>query len=98
MKKNDADGSSNLDPYWREIQHFRPLSRQREIELMAKARAGDESAMQQMVESNLRFVVRIVKEYNGRGLPFIELISESNLGLLEPVKRFDETRGFKFIT
>ena len=98
MEKNDADGSSNLDSYWHDIQHFRPLSRQREAELMAKARAGDESAMQQMVESNLRFVVRIAKEYNGRGLPFIELISEGNLGLIEAVKRFDETRGFKFIT
>ena len=98
MKKNDADGSSNLDSYWRDIQHFPPLSRQREAELMAKARAGDESAMQQMVESNLRFVVRIAKEYNGLGLPFIELISEGNLGLVEAVKRFDETRGFKFIT
>ena len=98
MDKNDADGSSNVDSYWRDIQHFRPLSRQREAELMAKARAGDESAMHQMVESNLRFVVRIAKEYNGRGLPFIELISEGNLGLIEAVKRFDETRGFKFIT
>jgi len=98
MEKNDADGSSNVDSYWRDIQHFRPLSRQREAELMAKARAGDESAMHQMVESNLRFVVRIAKEYKGRGLPFIELISEGNLGLIEAVKRFDETRGFKFIT
>jgi len=98
MDKNDADGSSNVDSYWRDIQHFRPLSRQREAELMAKARAGDESAMHQMVESNLRFVVRIAKEYKGRGLPFIELISEGNLGLIEAVKRFDETRGFKFIT
>ena len=60
---------------------------------MAKARAGNESAMHQMVESNLRFGVRIAKEYNGRGLPFIELISEGNLGLIEAVKRFDETRG-----
>ena len=98
MDKNDADGSSNVDSYWRDIQHFRPLSRQREAELMAKARAGDESAMHQMVESNLRFVVRIAKEYKGRGLPFIELIYEGNLGLIEAVKRFDETRGFKFIT
>ena len=98
MAKYNFDLSGSIEAYWRDIQHFQPLSRQRETELVVKARAGDERAMHQMVEANLRFVVSIAKEYNGRGLSFVELISEGNVGLIEAVKRFDETRGFKFIT
>ncbi|MCH2662636.1 sigma-70 family RNA polymerase sigma factor [bacterium] len=98
MPKKTLGSSGSIEAYWRDIQHFQPLSRQRECELVAKAREGDERAMHQMVEANLRFVVSIAKEYNGRGLSFIELISEGNIGLMEAVKRFDETRGFKFIT
>ena len=98
MTKKNPDQSGSMETYWRDIQDFQPLSRQRESELTAKARAGDEDAMHQMVEANLRFVVSIAKDYNGRGLSFIELISEGNVGLIEAVKRFDETRGFKFIT
>ena len=98
MAKKNLDPSGSVEAYWRDIQHFQPLSRQRETELVVKARAGDERAMHQMVEANLRFVVSIAKEYNGRGLSFVELISEGNVGLIEAVKRFDETRGFKFIT
>ena len=98
MAKKSLGPSDSVEAYWRDIQHFQPLSRQRETELIVKTRAGDERAMHQMVEANLRFVVSIAKEYNGRGLSFIELISEGNVGLMEAVKRFDETRGFKFIT
>ncbi len=98
MGKSSLDSLDLAESYWRDIQHFQPLSRQREIELVHKVRAGDERAMHQMVEANLRFVVRIARVYHGRGLSFMELISEGNLGLLEAVQRFDETRGFKFIT
>jgi len=98
MSKKNLSSSGSVEAYWQDIHHFQPLSRQRECELVAKAREGDERAMHQMVEANLRFVVSIAKEYNGRGLSFIELISEGNIGLMEAVKRFDETRGFKFIT
>ena len=98
MGKSSLNSLYLTESYWRDIQHFQPLSRQREIELVHRARAGDERAMHQMVEANLRFVVRIARGYHGRGLSFMELISEGNLGLMEAVQRFDETRGFKFIT
>ena len=98
MRKNSLDSLGMSESYWRDIQHFKPLSRQQEIELVHRVRAGDECAMHQMIEANLRFVVRIAREYHGRGLSLMELISEGNLGLLEAIQRFDETRGFKFIT
>ena len=98
MGKSSLDSLGLTESYWRDIQHFQPLSRQREIELVHRAHTGDERAMHQIVEANLRFVVRIARGYHGRGLSFMELISEGNLGLLEAVQRFDETRGFKFIT
>ncbi|HIM56207.1 MAG TPA: RNA polymerase sigma factor RpoD/SigA [Candidatus Latescibacteria bacterium] len=87
-----------IEAYWKDIEHFRPLSRAEETALVRRARDGDESAAQALVTANLRFVVSVAKRYNNYGLSFPELISEGNYGLLEAVKRFDETRGFKFIT
>ena len=84
--------------YWRDIEHFRPLTRQQEIELVRRARRGDEQATQDLVTANLRFVVSVAKRYTNYGMSFIELIAEGNTGLLEAVQRFDESRGFKFIT
>jgi len=87
-----------IDLYWREIKDAQPLSRQREIDLFRRAHAGDEAARQQLVVANLRFVVSVAREYRDYGLPLAELVSEGNLGLLEAIDRFDEERGFKFIT
>ena len=89
---------SATDLYWRDIKDAQPLSREEEIALFKRAKAGDEEARQALVQANLRFVVRVAREYHESGLSLIELISEGNLGLLEAVQRFDETRGFKFIT
>ena len=69
MGKSSLDTLGMSESYWRDIQHFQPLSRQREIELVHRARAGDEQAMHQMVEANLRFVVRIARGYTGAGFP-----------------------------
>jgi RNA polymerase primary sigma factor len=90
--------ASPTDVYWRDIQHYQPLSRAEEMQLTKKARAGDQEAMHCLVNANLRFVVSIAKGYTNFGLSFIELVSEGNWGLIEAAKRFDETRGFKFIT
>ena len=89
---------TSTEVYWREIQHYRPLKRIEEAELVRLARQGDEEASQKLIQANLRFVVSVAKNYANHGLSFIELVSEGNYGLLEAVKRFDETRGFKFIT
>ena len=89
---------SVTDLYWRDIKDAQPLSREQEVAFFNRARAGDENALQALIFANLRFVVSIAREYKGYGLSLLELISEGNLGLMEAVKRFDETRGFKFIT
>ena len=87
-----------VELYWRDIKDAEPLSRQEEVRLFQLAKAGDEAARQQIIEANLRFVVSVARTYKEYGLSLVELISEGNVGLMEAVRRFDETRGFKFIT
>lgn len=87
-----------VDLYWREIKDVAPLSREAEVELFRRIRAGDEEARQELVKANLRFVLSVAHDYRDFGLNLTDLISEGNMGLLEAVRRFDETRGFKFIT
>ena len=89
---------SATDLYWRDIKDAEPLSREEEVALFKRAKAGDEEARQALVRANLRFVVRVAREYHESGLSLIELISEGNLGCWRRSGRFDETRGFKFIT
>ena len=89
---------SSTDLYWRDIKDAEPLSREKEVEFFQLAEAGNEKARQALVLANLRFVVSVARDYKDYGLSLIELISEGNVGLMEAVKRFDETRGFKFIT
>jgi len=91
----------NINPtelYWREIKNSEPLSREDEVRLFKLVRRGDEEARQQIIQANLRFVVSVARNYKDYDMTLGELISEGNVGLMEAVKRFDETRGFKFIT
>ncbi|MFT5088314.1 MAG: RNA polymerase primary sigma factor [Candidatus Latescibacterota bacterium] len=90
--------TDSLHMYWRDISHCEPLSREAEIELVIRAHAGDESAMQALVSANLRFVVSVARDYARSDIPLAELISAGNMGLLRAVSTFDETRGLKFIT
>lgn len=98
IKTSSRDSSRTLSRYLEEISHFSPLSPDREIELARRIRSGDRMAAKELTESNLRFVVSVAKDYQGQGLPLMDLINEGNLGLMKAVERFDETRGFKFIS
>ena len=90
--------SQALDLYFRDLNGSRTLSREEEVALMRQVRKGDRNAKEKLILANLRFVVRIAREYMNRGVPLGELISAGNLGLLIAAERFDETRGFKFIS
>ena len=97
-KLRPGEGDSVLASYLDDISDSTPLAAAEEAELAARIRAGDESARNELVEANLRFVVSVAKEYQNRGLSLVELISAGNVGLLTASERFDETRGFKFIS
>ncbi len=90
--------SQSLDKYLQEIGKVPLLSVDEEAELARRIRQGDEEALERLVKANLRFVVSVAKQYQNQGLPLTDLISEGNLGLIKAAKRFDETRGFKFIS
>jgi RNA polymerase primary sigma factor len=90
--------SKAIEKYFNDISKIPLISNEREIELAPKIRAGDEDALQELVSANLRFVVSCAKQYQNRGVDLQDLINEGNLGLIKAAKRFDETRGFKFIS
>ncbi|HTO13373.1 MAG TPA: sigma-70 family RNA polymerase sigma factor [Candidatus Binatia bacterium] len=89
---------ANLAVYLREIGHIPLLSREDEVALAARIAAGDETAKQRLIESNLRLVVQVARRYLNRGLPLSDLIEEGNLGLMRAVEKFDGTRGVRFST
>ncbi len=90
--------NASLDKYLQEIGREELISVEKEIELAKKIRQGDQKALDKMVKANLRFVVSVAKQYQNQGLSLPDLINEGNLGLIRAAKRFDETRGFKFIS
>ena len=88
----------SLDKYLQEIGKVELLSPDEEAELARKIRGGDNAALEKLIKANLRFVVSVSKQYQNQGLSLPDLINEGNLGLIKAAKRFDETRGFKFIS
>ena len=90
--------TASLDKYLQEIGKVDLITADMEVELAQKIKAGDERALDKLVKSNLRFVVSVSKQYQNQGLTLPDLINEGNLGLIKAAKRFDETRGFKFIS
>lgn len=90
--------SASLDKYLQEIGREDLITAEEEVVLAKKIRDGDERALAKMVKANLRFVVSVAKQYQNQGLSLPDLINEGNLGLIKAARRFDETRGFKFIS
>lgn len=90
--------TASLDKYLHEIGKVNLLSADEEVELARKVRSGDHLALEKLIKANLRFVVSVSKQYQNQGLSLPDLINEGNLGLIKAAKRFDETRGFKFIS
>ena len=90
--------SITLDKYLQEIGKEDLITAEEEVELAKKIKAGDQIALERLTKANLRFVVSVAKQYQGQGLTLPDLINEGNLGLIKAAKRFDETRGFKFIS
>jgi RNA polymerase primary sigma factor len=90
--------SQSLDKYLQEIGKVDLLSPEDEIQLAIKIRKGDRNAFEQLTKANLRFVVSVAKQYQNQGLALGDLINEGNLGLIKAAGRYDETRGFKFIS
>ncbi|HKL31079.1 MAG TPA: RNA polymerase sigma factor RpoD/SigA [Tangfeifania sp.] len=87
-----------INRYFNEINKYPLVTAEEEVELSVRIRAGDNEALNKLVQANLRFVISVAKQYQNQGLSFSDLINEGNLGLVKAAKRFDETRGFKFIS
>jgi len=98
IQKIGNDANRSLSKYLQEISRFEPLHPEREIELAIAVKQGSRRALKELTEANLRFVVSVAKDYQGQGLPLTDLINEGNLGLIKAAERFDESRGFKFIS
>ena len=95
------EGVSTEDPvrmYLKEIGNVPLLTSEEEVELAKRVEQGDEEAKKKLTEANLRLVVSIAKKYVGRGMPFLDLIQEGNMGLMKAVDKFDYTKGYKFST
>src|SRR6478752_780293 len=88
----------SIEVYLQEIGKVDLISTEAEVELVKRIRGGDKIALERLTTANLRFVVSVAKQYQNRGLTLGDLINEGNLGLIKAAQRFDETRGFKFIS
>ncbi len=98
QSKRFRDEEQSLDLYLREIGETPLITADEEVELAKRIRTGDQLSLEKLTKANLRFVVSVAKQYQNQGLSLADLINEGNIGLIKAAKRFDETRGFKFIS
>src|SRR5664280_1753695 len=90
--------TASLDKYLQDIGKEEMINAEEEVQLAQRIKAGDQAALEKLVRANLRFVVSVAKQYQNQGLSLPDLINEGNLGLIKAAEKFDETRGFKFIS
>jgi RNA polymerase primary sigma factor len=95
---SDRSGPNSFDIYLQQINRIPLLSAEEEAEVARRAQAGDEKALDQLVQANLRFVVSVAKKYANQGVPMEDLVNEGNIGLIRAARRFDVDRGYKFIS
>lgn len=93
---NRQDASLGL--YFKDVSKQPMISQEEEVQLTKEIKNGNKEAVEKLIQANLRFVISVAKQYQGKGLPLIDLIQEGNIGLIEASKKFDETRGFRFIS
>lgn len=98
ITKSITNRTDSMDKYFNEISSFSILSAEEEVELAERRNAGDKEALQKLITHNLRFAVSVAKQYQNQGLTLADLVNEANIGLIKAAERFDQTRGFKFIS
>ena len=98
ISKSITTRNETLDKYLQEISRAPMITVNEEVELAQRIRQGDRAALEKLVRANLRFVVSVAKQYQNQGLSLTDLINEGNIGLIKAAEKFDETRGFKFIS
>ena len=97
-KRRYREENRSLDLYLQEIGETPLLTAEEEVQLARRIRRGDRAALDKLTRANLRFVVSVAKQYQNQGLSLADLVNEGNIGLIKAAQRFDETRGFKFIS
>lgn len=97
-KKFIETSEDSISSYLKEVRKIELITPEEEVELAKRIGDGDESALEKLVKSNLRFVISIAKEYQGHGVPLVDLINEGNYGLIKAASKFDHTKGFRFIS
>ena len=98
ISKSITTRNETLDKYLQEISREPMITVNEEVELAQRIRQGDRAALEKLTSANLRFVVSVAKQYQNQGMSLTDLINEGNIGLLKAAEKFDETRGFKFIS